>query len=323
MKRVAVLTSGGDAPGMNAAIRAVTRCGVDKGWEVFGVRRGYAGLVAGHFQELSARSVGGTIQQGGTMLGSARCPEFQTEEGRMSALRELRQRDISGLVVIGGNGSQTGAYELSKMDFPVVGVASTIDNDLVGSDITIGVDTALNIALEAIDRLKITASSHMRAFLLEVMGRNCGYLALMTGIAGGAEVVVIPEIATTPEEVAERLRAAYERGKAHAIVVVAEGAKYDADALVAYFKEHKARVGFDLRSTTLGHVQRGGAPTAFDRILATRLGAGAVEALARGEKSVLVGMLKGNVSTTALKEIVGVQKPIDPELLQLAQVLEK
>jgi 6-phosphofructokinase 1 len=323
MKRVAVLTSGGDAPGMNAAIRAVTRCAVDKGWEVFGVRRGFAGLVAGHFQELSARSVGGIIQQGGTMLGSARCPEFMTEEGRMSALRELRQRDISGLVVIGGNGSQTGAYELSQMDFPSVGVASTIDNDLVGSDITIGVDTALNIALEAIDRLKITASSHMRAFLLEVMGRNCGYLALMTGIAGGAEVAVIPEIATTPEEVAERLRAAYERGKAHALVVVAEGAKYDADALVAYFKEHKARVGFDLRSTTLGHVQRGGAPTAYDRVLATRLGAGAVEALARGEKGVLVGMLKGCVSTTSLKEIVGVQKPIDPELLQLAQVLEK
>ena len=323
MKRIAVLTSGGDAPGMNAAIRAVTRCAVDKGWEVFGVRRGYAGLVAGHFQEFSARSVGGIVQQGGTMLGSARCPEFQTEEGRMSALRELRQRDISGLVVIGGNGSQAGAYELSRMSFPVVGVASTIDNDLVGSDITIGVDTALNIALEAIDRLKITASSHMRAFLLEVMGRNCGYLALMTGIAGGAEVAVIPEIETTPEEVAERLRAAYERGKAHALVVVAEGAKYDADALVAYFKEHKARVGFDLRSTTLGHVQRGGAPTAFDRILATRLGAGAVEALARGEQSVLVGMLKGCVSATPLKEIVGVQKPIDSELLQLAQVLEK
>lgn len=323
MKRIAVLTSGGDAPGMNAAIRAVTRCALEQGWEVFGVRRGYAGLVAGHFQELSARSVGGIIQQGGTILGSARCPEFQTEEGRMSALRELRQHDISGLVVIGGNGSQTGSYALSQMDFSVVGVASTIDNDLVGSDITIGVDTALNIALEAIDRLKITASSHMRAFLVEVMGRNCGYLALMTAIAGGAEVVVVPEIETTPEQVAQGLRGAYERGKAHALVVVAEGAKYNAESLVSYFKQHSARVGFDLRSTTLGHVQRGGAPTAYDRILATRLGAGAVSALANGEQSALVGMLKGSVTATPLSEVVGVKKPIDPELLLLARVLDK
>lgn len=323
MKRIAVLTSGGDAPGMNAAIRAVTRCALEQGWEVLGVRRGYAGLVAGHFQELNARSVGGVIQQGGTILGSARSPEFQTEEGRMSAVRELRQRDISGLVVIGGNGSQAGAHALSKMGFPVVGVASTIDNDLVGSDITIGVDTALNIALEAIDRLKITASSHMRAFLVEVMGRKCGYLALMTAIAGGAEVVVVPEIETTPEQVAQGLRAAYERGKSHAVVVVAEGAKYAADAMVKYFKEHSARVGFDLRSTTLGHVQRGGAPTAYDRILATRLGAGAVSALARGEQGVLVGMLKGRIATTPLDEIVGVQKPIDEELLQLARALDR
>jgi 6-phosphofructokinase 1 len=308
---------------MNAAIRAVTRCALEQGWGVFGVRRGYAGLLAGHLDELNARSVGGVIQQGGTILGSARCPEFQTEEGRMSALRELRRRDISGLVVIGGNGSQTGAYELSKMGFPVVGVASTIDNDLVGSDITIGVDTALNIALESIDRLKITASSHMRAFLVEVMGRKCGYLALMTGIAGGAEVVVVPEFETTPEQVAQGLRGAYERGKAHALVVVAEGAKYNADALVAYFKEHSARVGFDLRSTTLGHVQRGGAPTAYDRILATRLGAGAIAALANGEENVLVGMLKGAVTATPLADIIGVQKAIDPDLLLLARALDK
>ncbi len=323
MKHIAVLTSGGDAPGMNAAIRAVTRCALEQGWRVYGVRRGYAGLVAGHFLELTARSVGGIIQQGGTILGSTRCPEFQTEEGRMSALRELRQRDISGLVVIGGNGSQAGAYALSQMGFPVVGVASTIDNDLAGSDTSIGVDTALNIALEAIDRLKITASSHMRAFLVEVMGRKCGYLALMTAIAGGAEVVVVPEIETTPEQVAQGLRAAYERGKAHALVVVAEGAKYNADALTTYFKEHSARVGFDLRSTTLGHVQRGGAPTAFDRILATRLGAGAVTALANGEEGVLVGMLKGSVAATPLAGVIGVQKPIDPELLLLAKVLDK
>jgi 6-phosphofructokinase 1 len=200
-------------------------------------------------------------------------------------------------------------------------VASTIDNDLAGSEVTIGVDTALNIALEAIDRLKVTASSHHRGFLVEVMGRKCGYLALMAGIAGGAEVVVIPEFDVTPECVAQELCAAYERGKPHALAVVAEGARYNAEALADYFKENCARTGFELRVTTLGHVQRGGTPTAFDRLLATRLGAGAVEALARGEEGVLVGMNNGAVTTTPYSEVVGVQKSIDAELLGLARVL--
>jgi 6-phosphofructokinase 1 len=322
-KKIAVLTSGGDAPGMNAAIRAVTRCALGQGWEVFGVRRGYAGLIDGLFDQLTVRSVGGILQQGGTILGSARSTEFETEEGRLKALRELHQREVTSLVVIGGNGSQTGALALSQMDFSVVGVASTIDNDLAGSDITIGVDTALNIALEAIDRLKITASAHQRAFLVEVMGRHCGYLALMAGIAGGAEMVVIPEFEVTPEEIAQELRAAYQRGKQHAVAVVAEGARYNADALAHYFREHHQRIGFDLRTTTLGHVQRGGAPTAYDRLLATRLGAGAVDALTRGESGVLVGMLQGRVATTPLTEVVGVSRPIDPEILALAKVLEK
>ncbi len=322
-KKIAVLTSGGDAPGMNAAIRAVTRCALNQGWEVFGVRRGYAGLIDGLFEALTVRSVGGIVQLGGTILGSARSAEFETEEGRLKALRELHQREIDGLVVIGGNGSQSGALALSQMDFPVAGVASTIDNDLAGSDITIGVDTALNIALEAIDRLKITASSHQRAFLIEVMGRHCGYLALMAGIAGGAEMVVIPEFDVTPEEVAQELRAAYQRGKQHALAVVAEGARFNADALAHYFREHHQRIGFDLRTTTLGHVQRGGAPTAYDRLLATRLGAGAVTALARGESGVLVGMCQGRVATTPLTEVVGVPKQIDPEILALAKVLER
>jgi len=323
MKRIVILTSGGDAPGMNAALRAITRCALDQGWEVMGVRQGYAGLINGTFDVLTARSVSGIIQQGGTILGSARSPEFKTDEGRQAALRQLHRQDIDALVVIGGNGSQTGAHALSQLGFPVVGVASTIDNDLAGSDIMIGVDTALNIALEAIDRLKTTASSHQRAFLVEVMGRNCGYLALMAGIAGGAEVVVIPEIETTPEQVAQELRSAYERGKAHALAVVAEGAKYDAETLASYFREHEARIGFDVRTTTLGHVQRGGAPTAYDRLLATRLGAGAVATLARGESGVLVGMVQGRVTTTPLADIVGIQKPIDPELFELAKVLEK
>ena len=323
MKRIAVLTSGGDAPGMNAAIRAVTRCALDQGWEVFGVQHGYAGLIKGSFQPLNARSVGGILQQGGTFLGSARCPEFKTEDGRLQALYALRDHHIDALVVIGGNGSQTGSYALSQLDFPVVGVASTIDNDLIGTDITIGVDTALNIALEAIDRLKVTASSHQRAFLVEVMGHHSGYLALMAGIAGGAEVVVIPEIETTPEQIAQELRAAYKRGKPHALAIVAEGAHYNAEALVAYFREHHEKIGFELRATTLGHVQRGGAPTAYDRVLATRLGAGAVAALACGETSVLVGWLHNRATTTPLAEIVGVQKPIEPELFALSQVLAK
>ncbi len=322
MKKIAVLTSGGDAPGMNAAIRAVARAGISKGWEVVGVRQGYQGLVNGNFIPLRARDVGGIIQRGGTMLGSARCPEFANEETRVEAIRQLNCEDISGLVVIGGNGSQTGAHALSQMGFAVVGVASTIDNDLAGSDITIGVDTALNIALEALDRLKTTASSHHRAMLVEVMGRKCGYLALMAAIAGGAEAAVIPEVPTSPEKLAEQFHDAYQRGKMHAIAVVAEGAEFDAEALVNYFKQHKSRIGWDVRATILGHVQRGGIPTAYDRLLGTRLGVGAVEALDRGEHGVLVGWLKGKVMTTPLQEIVGVQKAIDPELLQLAHVLE-
>jgi 6-phosphofructokinase 1 len=321
MKRIAVLTSGGDAPGMNAAIRAVTRCGVTSGWEVFGVQRGYAGLCDGSFVELNARSVAGLIQRGGTFLGSARCLEFTTDEGRQRALCELRNRNIDALVVIGGNGSQTGAAALDRLGFPVVGVASTIDNDLIGSDVTIGVDTALNIALEAIDRLTTTAASHHRAFLVEVMGRGSGYLALMTGIAGGAEVIIIPEIEMTPEEVARELAAAYERGKLHAIAVVAEGARYNAEALVDYFREHEARIGFELRATLLGHVQRGGIPTAYDRLLATRLGAGAVAALDRGETGVLVGMINGHVTTTPYTDVAGRTKPIDADLWSLAHIL--
>lgn len=327
MKRIAVLTSGGDAPGMNAAIRAVVRTGLDKGWEVCGVRRGYAGLMAGDVAPLGARDVGGIIQRGGTILGSARAPAFKTEDGRRQGLRILRQSNIDGLVVIGGNGSQAGAYALSQMGFPIVGVASTIDNDLFGSEMTIGVDTALNIALEAIDRLKVTASSHQRAFLVEVMGRDNGYLALMTGIAGGAEAILIPEVETDANDLAATMRAAYERGKAHAIVVVAEGADYNAEALAGYFAEHRERLGFELRVTRLGHVQRGGSPGAFDRLLATRLGAAATEQLAEEMHGVLVGWLKGKIATTPLAKVAarsgGKQKPLDMRLLALAKVLDK
>jgi 6-phosphofructokinase 1 len=320
MKRIAVLTSGGDAPGMNAAIRSVVRMGLAKGWDVFGAKDGYAGLMAGNIHLLGARDVGGIIQQGGTILGSARAPEFKDVEGREKALDQLKQRQIEGLVVIGGNGSQAGASALCDMGFPVVGVASTIDNDLYGSDITIGVDTALNIALEAIDRLKVTASSHRRAFLVEVMGRDCGYLALMAGIAGGAECVAIPEVPTSPEALARDLQEAYARGKKHGIIVVAEGA-YDADELARYFKDNHSELGFDLRVTTLGHVQRGGAPGAFDRLLATRLAAGATDILERGDCGLLVGLRGNEVVSTPYSEVVGRKKPLDLRLLELANVL--
>jgi len=322
MKRIAVLTSGGDAPGMNAAIRSVVRTGYKKGWEVFGIREGYTGLINESFITLGPRDVGGIIQKGGTFLGSARCEEFRTEEGRLKGLRSLNKNGIDGLVVIGGNGSQTGSYFLHKLGLPIVGIASTIDNDLVGTDVTIGVDTALNIALEAIDRLKVTGTSHKRGFLVEVMGRNCGFLALMAAIAGGAEAVVLPEVETDPDEIEKIIRNAYERGKSHAIVVVAEGAKYNANKLADYFKKKQESIGFALRVTILGHVQRGGTPSAADRILASRLGAGATDCLEREEYGVLVGWVGGKIKTTPLKDIVGKTKKIDLSLFELARILD-
>lgn len=324
MKRIAVITSGGDAPGMNAAIRAVVRSGLDKGWDTLGIHHGYVGLITDSIVPLGARDVGGIIQQGGTILGSSRCPEFQTERGRLKALKTLNKHKIDALIVIGGSGSQKGAFALSAMGYPVVGIASTIDNDLYGSDITIGVDTALNIALEAIDRLKVTALSLHRAFIIEVMGRDCGYLALMSGIAGGAEIIIIPEVEIDPEAVADKIRDVYRRGKAHALVVAAEGAKYNAEALARYFQEqHHERLGFELRITILGHVQRGGAPTAFDRILATQLGTAAIQQLAQNKQGILMGLVRGRVKATSLKEVTEKKKELDLTLLKLARVLEK
>ena len=322
IQRIAVLTSGGDAPGMNAAIRSVVRCAVSKGWTTFGVRNGYQGLIDGLFEPLGTREVGGILQRGGTVLGSARCEEFKTFEGREQAIRSLNRRGVDALVVIGGNGSQAGSFALSEMGFPVVGIASTIDNDLYGSDVTLGVDTALNIALEAIDRLKVTASSHQRAFIVEVMGRNCGYIALMSGLAGGAEAITLPEIDTDIEVLADTLRLAYEHGKSHAIIVAAEGAKYNAAELTEYFKTNRDRHGFSVRSTILGHVQRGGEPTAADRVLGSKFGLGAIEAIDRGEFGVLVGIQNNHITTTPFSEVIGKSKPLDEDLLRLARILD-
>lgn len=323
MKRIAVLTSGGDAPGMNAAVRAVVRAGIEAGFDVWGVERGYRGLVEDRMRRLTRRDVSGIIQLGGTVLGSARLPEFRQKAVRAAAVSMLQKARVDALIVIGGNGSQAGAASLWKDGFPVVGIASTIDNDLVGSDPTIGVDTAVNVALEAIDRIKTTASAHHRAFLVETMGRHSGYLALVVGIAGGAEAVVIPEIEQTPGQIERDLRAAYECGKSHAIVVVAEGATNNADRLGEYFRKREPDIGFGLRITKLGYVQRGGAPGGFDRVLGTRLGAGAVELLARGEAGKLVGMLNGALAATPYAEIIGKTKELDPKLFELAGIMAK
>jgi len=323
VKRIGVLTSGGDAPGMNAAIRAVVRTGIFKGWEVYGIHHGYSGLINEDVVHLGVRDVGSIIQRGGTMLGSARSPEFMTEEGRQKALRTLNSHQIEAVVIIGGNGSQKGACALSQMGFPVVGIASTIDNDLYGTDMSIGVDTALDVAVVAIDRIKVTASSHHRAFAVEVMGRDTGHLALVAGIAGGAEYIVVPEVETDPEELAAVIRNAYERGKPHAIVVAAEGARYNAEELERYFIEHHEQVGFQLRITILGYVQRGSAPGSYDRLLATRFGAAATECLSQGEYGVLVGLVNGRVATTPLSEVAANKKPLDQELLNLANVLAR
>ena len=323
MKKIAVLTSGADAPGMNAAIRAVTRSALDQEMTVYGVRQGWQGLVDGQFRQLSARDVGGIIQVGGTFLGTARSIEFRDESGRSKALRNLAQHGIDGVVAIGGNGSQTGSYLLSQLGVHVVGIPSTIDNDLFGTDITIGCDTAINVTLDAIDHLHTTGSSHNRAFLVETMGRDCGYLAIMAGLAGGAEVISTPEFEVPASEIALRLRAAFERGKTHAIVVIAEGVKENASKILAYFDSQTERTGFELRATTLGHVVRGAPPSAFDRLLATRLGVSAVKSLNNGETGVLVGYQKSEVTRTPLADIVDRIKPIDTELFELARILAK
>jgi 6-phosphofructokinase 1 len=321
-RRIAVLTSGGDASGMNAAIRAVVRSALDRGWRTFGVERGYAGLIDGAFRELGDRDVGGILHRGGTILGSARSREFETGAGRRRALDRL-SAVADALIVIGGNGSQAGANAIAVAGFPVVGVASTIDNDLRGTEISIGVDTALGVALESIDRLKVTAASHRRASVIEVMGRDCGYLALMAGIAGGAEAIVIPEAPASVDAVAADVRAAFSRGKSHALVIVAEGVPGGGAGLTEQLRAHHADLGFDLRVTILGHVQRGGSPGPFDRILASRSGAAAIDALARGELGVMIGQQRGELRTTPLAEVAVGPRPLDPSPLELARVLAR
>ncbi|MFY9314827.1 MAG: ATP-dependent 6-phosphofructokinase, partial [Burkholderiales bacterium] len=270
LKSLAVLTGGGDAPGMNAAVRAVVRAALGGGLKAYGIQHAFEGLAQGEIRELGARDVGGILQRGGTVLQTARYPDFAKPEVQQAALRLLRGRGLEALVAIGGDGTMRGALALHRLGFPVVGIPASIDNDVYGTDMAIGVDTALNTILEAIDKLRDTASSHRRAFIVETMGRHCGHLALMSGITSGAEMTLIPEQETSAEEVAAAVRSAHERGKTHAIIVVSEGAKLRASALKAQLDA--MRLGFGFRVTILGHVQRGGAPSAWERLLAARLG---------------------------------------------------
>jgi 6-phosphofructokinase 1 len=322
-KRLAVLTSGGDAPGMNAAIRAVVRTAVSRDYEVLGIVQGYSGLIDGEWIPLDARAVGGIIDRGGTILGTSRCERLKTNEGRLLAINQLRNLSIDALIVIGGNGSHAGAHGLAQLGAPVIAIASTIDNDVPSCDVTIGATTALDTAVEAIDRLRVTAASHGRVFLVEVMGRDSGHLALAAGIAGGAEAIVLPEANMDAEEIAAQIHSAYQRGKSHAIVVVAEGARYNADALANHFIAHRDRLGFELRVTKLGHIQRGGPPCVYDRLIASRLGAAAVEHAIAGEFGLTLGILNGRVTATPLSAVVGARKPIDHELFSLAHTLAR
>jgi 6-phosphofructokinase 1 len=321
--KIAVLTSGGDGPGFNPCIRAVVRMAINYGWEVLGVKWGYVGLINGEAIPLNRRSVGGIIGRGGTFLGTARSPEFKTKKGQIEAARNLNEWGVDGVVVIGGDGSMRGAIALGELGLPAIGLPGTIDNDLYGTDMCIGVDTALNTALEAIDRIKDTASSHQRAFLVEVMGRNSGYLALMTGIAGGAEMTCIPEVEFELEDVVREVKDAYVRGKTHCIISVAEGARYNANAIARYLNENKEETGFSVRVTILGHIQRGGSPTAFDRLLATRLGAAAVRALNEGQSGVMMGLVGSVAKAIPLEEVVSRTKDLDPRMCELARILAR
>jgi 6-phosphofructokinase 1 len=323
MRRIGVLTSGGDGPGLNPCIRAVVRTALGMGMSVMGVRRGYSGLIGGEVEEMTARSVGGIIGRGGTILGTSRSPEFASPQGQLDAMRNLNRFGIEGLVVIGGNGSLTGALKLHERGVKVVGLPGTIDNDLGGSDTTIGVDTTLNTILDAIDKIKDTASSHQRAFLVETMGRDCGYLAIMSSIAGGAEMVLIPERTISLEDVSTTLKEAYIRGKTHCIIVVAEGWRPGISALEAFLNAQKAELGFEVRTIVLGHIQRGGSPSAYDRILATRLGAGAVEALGEGESGVMIGWVGGKIARTPLAEVIKPVEKVKQDLINLEKMMEK
>ncbi|GKQ42746.1 ATP-dependent 6-phosphofructokinase [Companilactobacillus sp. RD055328] len=319
MKRIGILTSGGDAPGMNAAIRAVTRHAIDKGLEVYGINYGYAGLVAGDIFPMTAESVSDRISRGGTFLYSARYPEFAQVEGQLKGIEQLKKFGIEALVVIGGDGSYHGALRLTEHGFNAVGLPGTIDNDIPYTDFTIGFDTAVTTAVEAIDKIRDTASSHARTFVVEVMGRGAGDIALWAGVSGGVEQIVVPEHKFDIEAIAKKIKTAREKGKKHIIIVLAEGVMH-ADEFAEKLSEYG---DFSVRSTVLGHVQRGGSPTARDRVLASKMGAYAVDLLLEGKGGIAVGMLDNKLTYHDMLDLFdGKHKP-DLSLFDLNESMSR
>ncbi|MFY0607735.1 MAG: 6-phosphofructokinase [Cyclobacteriaceae bacterium] len=321
MKSIGVFTSGGDAPGMNACIRSVVRTGLYLGLDVYGIKYGYNGMIDGDIYKMKSYSVSNIVQRGGTILKSARSKEFMTKEGRAKAYEQLSKRGIEGIVAIGGDGTFTGAnifYE--EYGIPIVGAPGTIDNDLFGSDYTIGFDTAVNTALDAIDKIRDTANSHDRVFFVEVMGRNSGYIAIQSGIGGGAELVMVPETSVNLKDVINTLKDGRDNQKTSSIVVVAEGGE-QGDAIEIAGKVAQELPGLDIRVSTLGHIQRGGSPTSYDRILSSRLGLAAVEGLINGEKNAMVGVVNDKITYTSFKLAISKSKPINQELMRLVEIL--
>jgi 6-phosphofructokinase 1 len=317
MKRIGVLTSGGDAPGMNAAVRAVVRKAIYHGVEVFGIYGGFSGLMNGNMKQLNLGSVGDIIHRGGTMLLSARCDEFKTKEGQLKGIEQLKKAGIEGLVVIGGDGSYRGAEALTRHGFSCIGVPGTIDNDINGTQFTIGFDTALNTVIDCIDKIRDTATSHERTFIIEVMGRNAGDIALWSGLAAGAETILIPEERFDIHEICDRLKKGQERGKRHSIIVVAEGVASGTEI----GKQISANMKIDTRVSILGHIQRGGSPTAFDRVLASRLGARAVELLLDHKGGRAVGISNKMVIDDDITEILNQSDSVELDLLKLSKEL--
>ena len=317
-KAIAVMTSGGDSPGMKAAARAVVRTALYEGVKVYGINNGYQGMLDDDIEELTSRSVSDLIQRGGTFLGTARCPEFKTPEGRRKGYENLVKRGIEGLVIIGGDGSLTGGSLLSKeTGLPIVGLPGTIDNDVWGMDYTIGCDTAANTIVDAINKLRDTASAHRRIMLVEVMGRNSGWLAMMSGIAGGAEFVLVPEVKFNIDTMCEEIKEMYDAGKRYSIIVVAEGA----GSAIEIGKAVEEKTGIDTRVSVLGHIQRGGSPTVEDRMKASMLGEKAALAIISGASDVVFGFNEGKVVAVNLFEAVNNTKTLNPELVRLARVL--
>ena len=323
IRRVAVLTSGGDSPGLNACIRAVVRMALYLDLEPWGVKRGFAGLVNGEFVQLSSRSVSHIIGRGGSVLGSSRSEAFQSARGAREALRNLNEMGLDALVVIGGDGSMRGAQALSEAGFSILGVPATIENDVWGTDVTIGFDTALNTGLDALDRIKDTASSHQQAFLMGIMGGRSGYLTLMTGLAGGTEMICIPEVAYTLESVAQEVADAYVRGKQHCIIAVAEGARPDIHEIARYLAQREGETGFGVRLSILGHIQRGGTPSARDRFLGTRFGSAVVQRLYEGGLGEMVGEVDGEIVFSPLAEVALNVRSVDAAYVEMAEMLAR